>query len=156
MTLESRELLIDDFKTYSDGLVIALKHDKLVEARDYVSSLRSCLDRLSGYLDSQILLLEESKSIELANPLDIARSEAEVAVFAAKRADEKAERLESAAKETSAESKRLKKASGHAKSEAKKAWAAAKKAERAERKAAKESSRAAEHASKANQAARRS
>jgi hypothetical protein len=156
VSLESKELLTDDFKIYSEGLLNALKHDKLVEARGYVSDLRISLDTISNYVNSQISYIESPRAEELTNPLDVARSEAEVAVFAAKRADEKAERLEKAAKETREESKRLKKAAGHAKKEAEKAWHSARRAEKSERKATKESTKAAEHASKANQAARRS
>ena len=33
MSLESIELLTDDFKIYSEGLLDALKRDKLVEAK---------------------------------------------------------------------------------------------------------------------------
>jgi hypothetical protein len=155
MSLESKELLTDDFKIYSEGLLNALKHDKLVEARGYVLDLKTSLDTISNYVNSQISYME-APGEELTNSLDIARSEAEIAVFAAKRADEKAERLDKAARETGEESKRLKKAAGHAKKEAEKAWHAARKAEKSERKATKESTKAAEHASKANQAARRS
>lgn len=155
MSLESKELLTDDFKIYSEGLLNALKQDKLVEARGYVSDLRISLDTISNYVNSQISYME-APAEGLTHPMDIARSEAEIAVFAAKRAEEKAERLDKAAKDASEESKRLKKAAGHAKKEAEKAWNAAKKAEKAEKKARKESTKAAEHASKANQAARRS
>ena len=156
MSLESKEILIDDLKIYSNGLITALKQDKLIEARGYVKNLRTCLDSLTGYLESQISIIEQSRPIQNGHPFDVAKSEAEAAVLAAKRADEKAKQLEQATRDTSAESKRLKKATSHAKREAKRAWSAAHKAEKAERKASKESLKAAEHASTANQAARRS
>ena len=156
MSLESKEILIDDLKIYSNGLVTALKQDKLVDARGYVTNLRANLDNLSGYLESQISIMEQSRPNENELPFDVAKSEAEAAVLAAKRADEKAKRLEQATRDTTAEAKKLKKTASHAKKEAKRAWSAAHRAEKAERKASKESLRAAEHANKANQAARRS
>lgn len=156
MALESRELLIDDLKIYSNGLINALRQDRLVEARGYVSDLNNSLDPISKYLDSQISYEEMKPSPELVDPLDIAKTEGDRAIFAAKRAEEKAERLERLARETSEESKRLKKASRKAKKEARKARKAAEKAERAERKVQSEARNVSEHAGKANQAARHS
>ena len=156
MSLESKELLTDDLKIYTEGLLTALKQDKLVEARGYVSDLRNSLDTISKYVESQISYMVTPGMEDLTHPSDIARTKAEEAVFAAKRAQEKAERLEKLAKDTSEESKRLKKAAGHAKKEAEKAWKAAKNAEKAEGKATKHSTKATEQASKAKQAARRS
>lgn len=155
MALESRELLIDDVKIYSTGLINALKQDKLVEARGYLSDLKNSLDPISKYLEAQIAFDQKGLSPDI-DPVDTARSEGDRAVLAAKRAEEKADRLERIAKETSEESKRLKKAARKAKKEAGKAWKAAEKAERAERKVAAETRQASEHASKANQAARHS
>jgi hypothetical protein len=121
MSLESRELMTDDFEIYSEGSLNALKHDKLVEARGYVSDLKTSLDAISNYVNPQISYME-APGEELTNPLDVSRSEAQIAVFAAKRADEKAERLKNATKDTDEASKRLKKAAGHTKKKAEKAW----------------------------------
>lgn len=157
MSLESKELIQDDYKIRSDGLLNALKQDKLVEARGYIPDIHNSLDSISDYLDTQIVYKEKVvQAAELDDPHDVAQSEAELAVLAAKRADEKAERLDLAAKDTSEEAKKLRKTASHAKREAKKAWKAAKNAEKSERRATKESRKAGEHADKANQAARRS
>ena len=156
MSLESKDLLTDDLKIYSEGLLTALKQDKLAESRGYVSDLRNSLDTISKYVEAQISYIVTPGVDDPQHPSDIARTEAEGAVFAAKRAQEKAERLEKLAKDTGEESKRLKKAADHAKKEAEKAWDAAKKAEKAEGKATKQSTKATEQASKAKQAARRS
>lgn len=156
MSLESKELLIDDLKIYTEGMVTALKQDKLVEAKGYVSDLRNSLDTISKYLEAQISFMVTPGVEDATHPTDIARTEAEGAVFAAKRAQEKAERLEKLAKDTNEEAKRLKKAADHAKKEAENAWNAAKNAEKAEGKATKQSTKATEQASKAKQAARRS
>lgn len=155
MALESRELLTDDVKIYSNGLITALKQDKLIEARGYLSNLRNSLDPLSEYIESQISLAETDYP-EDADPVEIARVNGDNAVAAAKRAEAKAERLEGLAREAEEETKRLKKASRKAKKEAAKASKAAKKAEKAERKIQSEARSVAEHADKANQAARHS
>jgi uncharacterized phage infection (PIP) family protein YhgE len=156
MSLESKELLTDDLKIYSEGLLTALKQDKLVEARGYTSDLRNSLDTISKYVEAQISFMVTPAVEDNTHPSEIARTEAEAAVFAAKRAQEKAERLEKLANDTNEESKRLKKAADHAKKETEKAWNAAKKAEKAEGRANKQSTKASEQASKAKQAARRS
>lgn len=156
MSLESRHLLIDDLKIYSEGLVNALKQDKLREAKEYVTSLRNAIDVTSGYLDSQLSLENDPQQDPDASPFDTVSTEADRAVAAAKRAQLKLERLERAAKETNEESKRLKKAADIARKEAENARKAAEKAEKAENKAHKETKKAADQASKANQAARRS
>ena len=156
MALESRELLVDDLKIYSSGLINALKQDKLVEARGYVSDLTNALVPVSSYLESQIKYEEMKPSSELVDPLDIARTEGDRATFAAKRAEEKVENLERLVRETSEETKRLKKATRKAKSESAKARKAAAKAEKAESKAEKAARTASENAVKANQAARHS
>ena len=155
MSLESRQLLIDDLKIYSEGLVNALKQDKLREAREYVASLGNAGDATLKYLDSHISL-ENNVHDPDATPSDAATTEADRAALAAKRAHEKVERLERAAKESREESKRLQKAAGIARKEAEKARKAAEKAEKAETKAQREAKKAADQASKANQAARRS
>ena len=76
--------MTDDLKIYSEGFLNALKHDKLVEARGHVSDLKTSVDAISNYVNSQISCME-APGEELTNPLDVARSEAEIAVFAAKR-----------------------------------------------------------------------
>ena len=156
MSLESRQLLIDDWKIYSDGLVNALKQDKLREAREYVASLENVGDATTKYLDSHLSLENDVGLIPDATSADTATTEADKAAFAAKRAHEKVDRLERAARESNEESKRLKKAAATARKEAEKARKAAEKAEKAETKAQKEAKKAADEASKANQAARRS
>lgn len=156
MSLESRQLLIDDLRIYSEGLVNALKQDKLREAKEYVTSLRNANDAISKYLDSHISIENNEQHDPEATPSETATTEADRAVLAAKRAQEKVERLERATKETSEELKRLKKAAGIASKEAEKARKAAEKAEKAESKSQKEANKAADQASKANQAARRS
>lgn len=154
MMHESREIMIDDLKIYSDGLLTALKKEKLTEAREYVANMKGLLDDIGKYADVHISY--ETVERESDNPLDKSRTDAERAMDAAKRAEEKAVRLDRAAKETREESKRLKKASESARKESEKAWKAAEKAEKAESNAEKEAKKAAEQASKANQAARRS
>lgn len=156
MSLESRQLLIDDLKIYSEGLVNALKQDKLREAREYVASLENAGDATLQYLDSHLSIENNAQHDPDAPPSDAATTEADRAALAARRAHEKVERLERAAKESGEESKRLKKAAGIARKEAEKARKAAEKAEKAENKAQKEAKKAADQASKANQAARRS
>ena len=138
MSLESRQLLIDDLKIYSEGLVNALKQDKLREAKEYVASLRNAGDATSTYLDSHLSLENNAQNDPDATASDTATTEADKAASPSKRAHEKVERLERAARESSEESKRLKKAAGIARKEAEKAR------------------KAADQASKANQAARRS
>lgn len=154
MMHESREIMIDDLKIYSDGLVNALKKEKLADAREYVANMKGLLDDVGKYVEANISY--ETVERQSDEPLDKARTDAERAMDAAKRAQEKAVRLDRAARDTDEESKRLKKAAGSARKESEKAWKAAEKAEKAESKAEKEAKKAAEQASKANQAARRS
>lgn len=155
MAQESKHLMLDDLKIYSDGLIVALKQDKLVEAKGYVATMGNLLETISKYLESQISYENESQEKSL-EPTDTARTEAERAVLAAKRAWEKTERLEKLSKETSDEAKRLKKATENAKKEAWKADKAAEKAEKAERKTEEAAKKVSEEAAKARQAARRS
>jgi hypothetical protein len=155
MAFESRELLIDDVKIYSNGLINALKQDKFIEARGYLSDLRNSLEPVSKYVEAQISFADRTYP-EVTDPIEIARLEGDDAVAAAKRAEAKAERLERLAREAEDETKRLKKASRKAKKEAAKAMKAARKAEKAERKIQSEARNVAEHAGKANQAARHS
>lgn len=155
MALESKQLLMDDLKAYSDGLIIALKQEKFQEAKGYIINLRNVIDSASNYLDSHMSFETDGQRTGEA-PADLARTEAERAILAAKRAQEKAERLERTAFETEEESKKLKKAAGAARKEAGKAQKAAERAEKAESKAEKEARKASELANKANQAARRS
>jgi hypothetical protein len=156
VVLESKEMLVDDLQIYSNGLINALKQDKLIEARGYVADLTGALNSASNYLDSEISYLKDQGTPTDAEPLDAARTEADRAVMASKRADEKAERLTKAARDTNEEAKRLKKAADKSKKEAAKARKAAKKAKDDERKAEKHAHKAAEHAGKANRAARES
>jgi hypothetical protein len=87
MSLESKELLHDDFKLRSDGLLNALRQDKLGEARSYIPDIRNSLDSISNYLDAQkVYAMEVAEATHLDEPKDVARSEAEIAVQAAKRA----------------------------------------------------------------------
>ena len=155
MALESKELMVDDLQLYSNGLITALKQDKLVEARGYVADLTGLLNSTSDYLDSQISIMEQERPM-IAEPLDAARTEAERAMLASKRADEKAERLKKAAEYAREEGKRLKKAAGKSKKDARNARKAAEKAEKDEKMAEKHAQKAAEQAGKANRAARRS
>ena len=154
MALESKQLLVDDLKRYSDGLINALKREEFFEAREYVTSMRNVTESVSDYLASQISLEETNHGYATAS--DVATTEAERAVLAAKRAKEKVERLEKAADETAEESKRLRKAAKSASKDADKARKAAERAEKSENKAHREAKKASEQAAKANQAARRS
>ncbi len=156
MAQESKHLMLDDLKIYSDGLIVALKQDKLVEAKEYVTTMGNLLETISKYLESQISYENESQEQKSLEPTDTARTEAERAVLAAKRAWEKTERLEKLSKETSDEAKRLKKVTENAKKEARKADKAAEKAEKAERKTEEAAKKVSEEAAKARQAARRS
>jgi hypothetical protein len=125
MALESRELLIDDVKIYSNGLINALKQDKFVEARGYLSDLRNSLEPVSKYVEAQISFAERTYP-DATDPVQMARLDGDDAVAAAKRAEAKAERLERLAREAEDEAKRLKRASRKAKKEAAKASKAAK------------------------------
>ena len=157
MALESKELLLDNIKIYSDGLVIAMKQEKFFDAREYVVNLRKSLESTMDYLDSQISIAQEQDSASLiTDPYEAARTNAERASLAAERSQQKADHLKIAAKKAEEESKRLKKAASKAEREAKKAKKDAEKADIDERKASKHSRKAAEHATKANQEARRS
>lgn len=146
--------MVDDLKIYSDGLTTALKHDKLAEARDYVGRMQSVLDSISRYVEAHMLY--DSAVTATGDPADIARSETERAIYAARMAQQKADLLEKESEEKKEESKRLKKAAENARKEAHKAERAAEKAEKAERKAEKEANKASEEAAKAGKAARRS
>lgn len=154
MAEESRQIMVDDLKIYSDGLTTALKQDKLAEARDYVGRMKSVLDSVSRYVEAHTLY--DSALATTGDPAEVARSETERAIYAARMAQQKAELLEKEGEEKKEESKRLKKAAGNARKEARKAKRAAEKAEKAERKAGKEASKASEEAAKAGKAARRS
>ena len=155
MSLESKEILVDNIKIYSEGLVRALKDEKFTEAKGYIVDLRKNLESTNDYLDSQLTIIEEEDSARLiTDPHEAARSHAERASLAAERAHQKADRLEVAAKKTESEAKRLKKAASRAEKDADKAEDAAKKATSDEKRAAKHSIKAAEHASDANREAR--
>ena len=148
MALESKDLLIDNIKIYSDGLVNALKDEKFLEAREYVVDLRKNLESTIDYLDAQVSIIQEQDSTKLiTDPSEAARSNAEHASLAAQRARQKADHLKIASKKTEEESKRLKKAASKAERDAKKA-------EDAAERASKHAMKAAEHASKANREAR--
>ena len=155
MALESKQLLVDDLKRYSDGMIVALKKENFLEARQYVSSLHTATDSISDYVESNISLFATSYD-GYTNATEVARTEAERAVLAAKRAQEKVVRLEQGARESADEAKRLTNAAKAARKEAEKARKAAGRAEKAESKAQKEAKKASEQANKANQAARRS
>ena len=155
MSLESKQILIDNTKIYSEGLVQALKDEKFQDAKGYVVELRKNLDSAMDYLDSQITIIEDQNSARLiTDPYEAARTNAERAALAAERAHEKADRLEMEAKKTEAEYKRLKRAASKAEKDAEKAEDAAKKATKDEKRAAKHSIKAAEHASDADREAR--
>ena len=156
MAMESRQLLIDDLKIYSDAIINALKQDKLSEAKEYLTSLRDVSEVTSGYLDSHISFDHEAENVANSTPSEAAATEADRAAISAKIAREKYQHLERSAKETSEEAKRLKKAAGLAKKESEKARKAAEKAEKAESKARKEAEKATDQATKASQSARRS
>lgn len=154
MAEESRQIMVDDLKIYSDGLTTALKQDKLAEARDYVGRMQSVLNSVSRYVEAHTLY--DSALTTAGEPSDVARSEAERAIYAARMAQQKADLLEKESEEKKEESKRLKKAAGNARREAHKARSAADKAEKAERNAEKQANKASEQAAKAGKAARRS
>jgi hypothetical protein len=155
MALESRQILIDDLKRYSDALVLTLKKENFLEAREYVSNVRTVTESISDYVESNISLLATSYD-GYKNPTEIAHNEAERAVLSSKRAQEKVERLERAARDSANDAKRFNKAANEARKEAGRARKAAEKAEKDELKAQHEAKKAAEQANKANQAARRS
>lgn len=140
---------VNDVKVYSNGLESALEKDELVEASNYISSIRFSLDRVSDYVDSRI---NEVKAYVPDDP-SVPLTEAGRALWAAERAEEKAEWLERTAEHREEEGKRLKKQAREAKREAKKARDAAKKAQDEERKAQKHSMKAIKESEKAHDAA---
>jgi hypothetical protein len=77
MLHESRELMTDDLKLYSEGLITALKQDKLVEAREYVANLRPLLDDISKYLDSNIQYEQAPSAVKSDDAFNNARTEAD-------------------------------------------------------------------------------
>lgn len=154
--MESRQLLIDDLRIYSDAIITALKQDKLREAKEYLTSLRDASEATSGYLDSHISFDYEAENVANSTPSAAAATEADRAAISAKIAHGKFQHLMKSAKETKEEAKRLKKAADFAKKESEKARKAAEKAEKAESKAQKEADKAADQATKASQSARRS
>jgi hypothetical protein len=141
---------VNDVKVYSNGLESALESDKLVEASNYISSIRFSLDRVSDYVDSRINEVQERAPDDPSVPL----TEAGRALWAAEKAEEKADWLERTAEHRAEEGKRLKKQAREAKREAKKARDAAKKAQDAEHKAQKHSMKAIKESEKAQDAAR--
>ena len=151
MVKDSIKTAIEDVKVYSKGLETALDNKRLMEASDYINSMRASLDRVSSYVESH---LSEEKGYESSEPSDMALTDAERALRAAKKAEEKVEWLERTSIQRTEEGKRLKKQAEEAKDEAKKARDAAKKALDAERKASKEAMKAAKAAEKAREAAR--
>ena len=75
MMHKSREIMIDDLKIYSDGLVNALKKEKLAGTREYVANIKSLLDDVGKYVEASISYeTVERQSDEL---LDKARTDAE-------------------------------------------------------------------------------
>lgn len=154
MAEESRQIMVDDLKIYSDGLMTALEHDKLGEAREYILRVQRILGNISRYIEAHTLY--DASLVASGNATNIARSDAERARYAAHMAQQKADLLEKEAKEKKEESKRLKKAAGNARKEAAKARKNAKSAEKAEQRAEKQAGKASEQAARAGQAARRS
>lgn len=142
---------INDVKIYSNGLETSLDNKRFTEAADYVHSIRNAVDRVSEYIESH---LSEEKGYDSEKPSDRAFTDAERALRAAKKAEEKAGWLERTSLQRTEEGKRLKKQAEEAKKEAKRAREAAKKAQAAERKAAKQAEKASEQADKAREAAR--
>jgi|GEM_PF-6026890 len=151
MLKESVKSAINDVKVYSSGLETALDNKRLTEASDYVSSIRNTMDRVSEYIESHVV---DEKAYDSEKPSDMALTDAERALRAAKKAEEKVEWLERTSAQRTEEGKRLKKQAGEARKEAEKAREAAKKAQDAERKAAKQAMKAAKEADKAREAAR--
>ncbi|WP_415280875.1 hypothetical protein [Candidatus Nitrososphaera sp. FF02] len=141
---------VNDVKVYANGLETALDNDKLVDASNYVSSIRFSLDRISDYVDSRVAKAQTPEPGDPSVPL----TEAGRALWAAERAEEKAEWLERTAEHRTEEGKRLKKQAREAKKEAKKARDSAKKAQEAEHKAQKHSMKAVKESEKAQDAAR--
>jgi len=45
------ELLVDDIKIYSDGLVLALKKGRIQEGLDYVNNMIMHLEKVRQYLE---------------------------------------------------------------------------------------------------------
>jgi len=151
MVKESIKSSINDVKVYSNGLETSLDNKRFTEAADYVNNIRNTMDRVSEYIESH---LSEEKDYDSEKSSDRAFTDAERALRAAKKAEEKAEWLERTAAQRTEEGKRLKKQAGEASKEARKAMEAAKKAEKAERRSAKQAKKAAEEADKAREAAR--
>ncbi len=85
MMHKSREIMIDDLKICSDGLVNTLKKERLAEAREYVANMKSLLDDVGKYVEASISY--ETVERQSDEPLDKARTDAERAMDAAKRAE---------------------------------------------------------------------
>jgi hypothetical protein len=151
MVKESLKSAINDVKIYSNGLETALDNKRMAEASDYVNSIRNSMDRIAEYIESH---LSEEKGYDSEDPSDMALTDAERALRAARRAEEKVEYLERTSVQRTEEGKRLKKQAEEAEKEARRARDAAKKAQEAERKAAKQAMKAAKEAEKAREAAR--
>jgi len=151
MVKESIKTSINDVKIYSNGLETSLDNKRFTEAADYVNSIRNTMDRISEYIESH---LSEEKDYDSEKYSDRAFTDAERALRAAKKAEEKSEWLERTSAQRIEEGKRLKKQAGEASKEAKKALEAAKKAQKAERRSAKQAKKAAEEADRAREAAR--
>ena len=151
MVKESIKTSINDVKIYSNGLETSLDNKRFTEASDYVSSIRNTMDRVSEYIESHF---SEENYYDSEKHSDRAFTDAERALRAAKKAEEKSEWLERTSAQRIEEGKRLKKQAEEARKEAKKAQESAKKAQKAERKASKQAKKAAEEADKAREAAR--
>lgn len=85
MMHKSREIMIDDLKIYSDGLVNALKMEKLAEAWEYVANMKSLLEDVGKYGEANIPY--ETVGRQSDELLDKARTDAERAKDATKRAE---------------------------------------------------------------------
>jgi len=102
MIHESREIMIDDLKLFLDGLVNALKKEKLAKASKYAANMKALIDDIGKYIEANISY--ETVEQQSDEPLDKVRTDAERAMDAAKRTEEKAVRIDSAAKDTEEES----------------------------------------------------
>ncbi len=151
MNKERMASMLNDVKVYSDGLLTSLAQKKFTESDEYIGRIRNILNTISEYIESH---RAEEKKPDSGEPLEVARTEADRAAYAARMTEGRVASLESSVKEKSEEIKRLKRSLGQARKEAKKAKAASKKAIVAERKAAKQAIKATEAADKAREAAR--
>jgi len=99
----SREIMINDLNICSDGLVNALKKEKLAEARVNVANMKALLDDIGKYAEENISC--ETGGRQSDEPLDKVRTDTERVMDAARRAEEKAVRLDRVAKDADGEPK---------------------------------------------------